>query len=136
MISENEITKGQDVPDVYKSDLKTLLERINVIRSAYGKPMIVTSGFRSWYHHTEIYRKKALKRGVPFYIDQVPKKSKHLYCQAVDISDPNQELQKWVLANVELLESTGLWCEDFSATKNWVHFQILPPASGNRFFKP
>lgn len=136
MISENEITGDQEILEIYKSDLKILLERINIIRKSYGKSMIVTSGFRSWYHHTEIYRKKALKRGVPFYIDQVPKKSKHLYCQAVDIGDADGELKKWVLNNIELLEKTGLWCEDFSVTKTWVHFQIYPPASGKRFFMP
>lgn len=136
MISEKEITKGQDVPEIYKKDLSILLERANKLRAAYNKPLTVTSGFRSWNDHVRIYKEKAQKRGVPFYIDQVPKKSKHLYCQAVDISDPNQELKKWVLANIKLMEEIGLWFEDFAYTKNWVHIQIYPPASGNRFFMP
>jgi hypothetical protein len=34
------------------------------------------------------------------------------------------------------MEEAGLWMEDFSATKTWLHVQITPPASGNRFFKP
>lgn len=136
MIAESEIIGAQDVPEAYKADLKTLLERINIIRAAYGKAMTVTSGYRSWNHHVEIYKKKALQRGVPFYIDQVPKKSKHLYCQALDIGDANGDLKKWILLNIKLLEDNGLWCEDFSATKTWVHFQIYQPASGKRFFMP
>lgn len=136
MISIDEIIKGQEVPEAYLKDLKTLLDRINKVRQAYGKPMNVTSGYRSYHDHERIYKEKAAKRGIPFYSSQVPKASKHLYCQALDIADPNKELQKWCLDNVALLESIGLWMEDFSATSNWVHFQILPPASGKRFFLP
>lgn len=136
MITVEEIIKGQEVPDAYLNDLKTLLERINKVRKAYDKPMTVTSGYRSYYDHERIYKEKAAKRGIPFYSSQVPKASKHLYCQAVDISDPNKELQKWCLANVKLLEEIGLWMEDFSATPNWLHFQIIPPVSGKRFFMP
>lgn len=111
-----------------QGNLMTLLERINKVRDAYGKPMIVTSGLRSMEDHKRIYAQKG--------ITVIPMKSKHLYGQAVDISDPKQELQKWCLENTPVLEQIGLWMEDFSASKNWVHMQIVPPASGNRFFKP
>lgn len=136
MILENEITKGQEVPEAYKKDLADLLKKINAVRSAYGKAMTVTSGFRSWADHVRIYKEKAQQRGMPFYMTQVPTKSKHLYCQAVDIADADGSLKKWVLSNIKVLEDNGLWCEDFSVTTTWVHFQILPPASGKRFFMP
>jgi hypothetical protein len=64
--------------------------------------------------------------------------SAHLYFGAADIGDENQELQKW-LGSIEgqrRLVECGLWVEDFSATKTWVHLQIFMPASGNRFFMP
>jgi uncharacterized protein YcbK (DUF882 family) len=84
--------------------------------------MTVTSGLRSKEDQARI------NPGAP--------KSKHLMGQACDISDKNGELKKWIKANVSVLESAGLWCESFDATPSWVHFQVVPPKSGNRFFIP
>lgn len=134
MISLKELLKTvelKDLPKDHQGNIMDLLERVNKVRSKYGKAMIVTSGYRSMADHLRIYKAKGI-------VDQskIPMKSKHLYGQAVDISDPKQELQKWCKDNVKELESIGLWMEDFSATKNWVHFQIVPPKSGKRFFLP
>jgi uncharacterized protein YcbK (DUF882 family) len=115
----------------HKNNLEVLLERINKIRGAYGKPMIVTSGYRSLKQHLAIYAAKGITDQ-----SKIPMKSKHLVGAAVDIFDPDKELQTWVLANVKILEDAGLYCEDFSCTPNWCHFQIQAPASSSRFFKP
>ncbi len=133
MITLKELLGKYTVADIPHSDqlhLEELLKRINMIRSAYGKPMTVTSCYRSQQDHLRIYRAK----GVPD--NKIPMGSAHLSGCAVDISDPNKELQAWCLANVSELEKAELWCEDFSATSNWVHFQIYPPRSGKRFFLP
>lgn len=119
-----------DIPISHQHNLEELLKRINVIRTAYGKPMTITSGYRSKQDHLRIYRSK----GVPDH--KIPMGSLHLSGEACDVSDPKQELQKWCKANVHILEEVGLWCEDFSATVNWVHFQSRPPKSGKRFFLP
>lgn len=134
MVSLKELLKDvafSSLPKDHQDNIMNLLERINKVRSAYAKPMTVTSGYRSMEDHLRIYKQKGIT-------DQkrIPMQSRHLYGMAADISDPKQELQKWCLANVKLLEDVGLWCEDFSATKNWVHFQITPPKSGKRFFMP
>lgn len=123
--------KLEDQPKETQDNLKILLEKINKIRTTYGQVMTVTSGLRSMDDHLRIYAEKGITD-----TNKIPMKSKHLYGQAVDISDPHQKLQKWCLANVKKLEEVGLWCEDFSATSNWVHFQIIPPKSGKRFFIP
>lgn len=136
MITENEITKGQEIPEAYKKDLAILLERINKIRAAYNKPMTVSSGFRSWHDHVRIYQEKALKIGVPFYMSQVPTASNHLYCRAVDILDVDGKLKEFINNNKKLLEDNNLWCESFESTPTWLHFQVVPPKSGSRFFKP
>ena len=114
-----------------KENLKILFGKINQIRDEWNNPMLVTSGFRSMDDHLRIYREKGITDH-----SKIPMKSKHLFGQAVDISDPNKELQGWCLNNENALEFIGLWCEDFESTPNWVHFQIVPPASGKRFFKP
>lgn len=139
MISLKELLKGTNISDVplsHQHNLEELLIRINKIRSAYNKPMTVTSGYRSMQDHIRIYSEKASKAGVEFDPKKVPMGSSHLTGCAVDISDPDRELQKWCTENVNILEEVGLWCESFEYTANWTHLQIVPPKSGKRFFIP
>ena len=52
MISKSELLAGRDVTfaaeytDQISDNLDILLQKINVVRTAYGKPMKVTSGWR------------------------------------------------------------------------------------------
>jgi len=134
MISVKEIIGDLDIktlPQEHQDNLKALLEKMNRVRFLYGKPMTVTSGYRSMAHHLEIYAKKGITDK-----SKIPLKSKHLFGEAADIYDPKKELQRWCVEHESELVAIGLWCEDFSATKNWVHFQIVPPKSGKRFFMP
>lgn len=134
MVSMKELIKDTPISDIsleIQHNLEEVLLRINKIRTAYNKPMTVTSGYRTMQDHIRIYNAKGIMD-----LKKIPMQSKHLYGKAVDISDPNKDLQKWCLANIKMLEDIGLWLEDFSATPNWVHFQIEPPKSGKRMFKP
>ena len=134
MISMKELLSGQanfdDLDKDVQDNLNQLFLKVNIIRKEYGKPMIVTSGLRTKKHHLEIYASKGI------YPPKVPMKSNHLFGRAVDFADGDGKLKKWILENMKLIEEIGLYMEDFSATKTWVHFQINPPKSGNRFFKP
>lgn len=134
MITMNELLSGQASFDSLDKDvqenLNQLFLKVNIVRKEYGKPMIVTSGLRTKKHHLEIYARKGI------FPPKVPMKSNHLFGRAVDFADGDGKLKKWILENIKLMEEIGLWMEDFSATKTWVHFQINPPKSGNRFFKP
>lgn len=145
MISMDEILRGKvklsDLPQDHRDNLAILLERINKVRAAYGKPMQVTSGYRTLGDHLRIYRELARDHKFPFkdgvYVEaKVPMRSKHLYGLAVDIFDPDKKLKEWILDNVTLMEEIGFWFEDFSVTTNWVHFQVEAPRSGKRFFTP
>lgn len=113
-----------DLPDDQKENGKILLEKINLIRTKWNKPMTVTSGYRSMEHHLEIYAAKGITDQ-----SKIPMKSKHLFMQACDISDPERDLQKWCKDNVSFLEEIGVWMEDFSKTPNWCHFQSVPYGS-------
>ena len=135
MISKQEINnKGYVLTHEQSANLDILHERINIIRAAYGQPMYVTSGVRSLEQHLAIYKKKAQQDKKTTF--RIPMGSKHLYAQAVDISDPRGELKHWILKNENILEAAGLWCEDFSYTPTWCHFQVVPPKSNKRFFIP
>jgi hypothetical protein len=63
-------------------------------------------------------------------------RSKHMLGQAIDISDPEGDLDEWAMDNPEILQTIQLWQEHPSATKGWAHFQIIPPKSGKRVFHP
>ena len=103
-------------------NLKALHSAINKVRSAYGKPMIVTSGVRSFEDQMRINPKAP--------------KSNHLIGLACDISDRDGKLWDWCMTNMRVLEEAGLYLEAKSATPTWVHFQACPPKSGKRIFNP
>lgn len=70
------------------------------------------------------------------------KSSPHLTCEGVDIQDSrNQDLARWCLKNLPILERLGLYMEDPRWTysvngDHWVHVQTRPPGSGRRVFVP
>ena len=135
MITKEELLSGQAKESVLSlelsQNLNELFAKINKVQLSYGKAMTVTSGYRSMKKHLDIYAKKGITDK-----NKIPMKSKHLTIQAVDIADGNGSLKAWLNNNVKLLEDAGLWCEDFSVTTTWVHFQTKPPLSGKRFFMP
>jgi len=128
MISMNELTMGrdkthpQDFTKAVQQNLKVLLEKINIIRESYGKPMTVNSGWRP----------ASINVATP----GAAKTSKHIVGLAVDIADADCALWKWCLQNLDLIQELGLYLEDKRYTKTWVHFGIGAPTSGKRIFKP
>lgn len=103
------------------ANLEILLDAVNKIRAEWGKPMVVTSGLRSQADQQRI--------------NPSAPKSNHLIGAACDISDPDLSLTLWLKENdSQRLVDVKLWCEE--GNKNWVHFQIYPPNSGNRWFYP
>lgn len=108
------------------ANLNTLLERLRVIEKAYGIDFIVTSGLRS----------QAQQEGLIADGKSHAMHSKHCIGASADLSDSEGKLKKWCLENVKLFEDMGLWMEDFKYTAQWMHCQIYPPKSGNRFFIP
>lgn len=125
-ISMQEILMGratyQSLPKELQGNLMTLLERINKVRDAYGKAMVVNSGYR-----TAAINDSTANSG---------KNSWHLKCAAVDIADPDGKLWAWNLANLKLLKDIGLWMEDKRWTPTWCHYQLFPPGSKHRIFAP
>jgi hypothetical protein len=64
--------------------------------------------------------------------------SKHMTGQAIDLADPDGELDDWLAsdAGLDALNKIGLWVEHPAATKGWAHLQSMPPKSGRRVFYP
>lgn len=128
-ISIEEILMGRvkfdDLDAATKKNILLLHERINKLRTAYGKPMKVNDGYRR-------------PQDTP---SNGAAKSKHLMGLAIDLDDNDvADLWKWVQANLALMKSIGLWMEDprwtHGSIGTWVHFQVVPPQSGKRIFVP
>ncbi len=125
--------KFEDQTQEIQDNLTLLLERINKVRSAWGKPMTVTSGLRTMEDHLRIYAEKGITDH-----SKIPMKSKHLYGLAVDIFDPDAILHQWCKDNEALLKEIGIWLENRQG--NWQHFQVAPFGSytedGTIWFNP
>lgn len=124
MISRSEVLMGRDrdyplTPPIHKN-LEKLLVALNKFRAVYGKPMIVTSGYRPGHYNRAAGGAK---------------RSSHLTCEACDFADATGGLAKYCLENLKLLEDCGLWMESPTKTKGWVHLQIRP-VPGVRVFQP
>ena len=63
-------------------------------------------------------------------------RSRHMTAEAIDIDDPEGDLDEWCMGHFDTLQRLGLWMEHPAATKGWCHLQTVPPKSGNRIFYP
>lgn len=134
-ITRGEVLRsGQSISTYHEANLSKLLAAINRFRAVYGKPMSVTSGYRTMEQHISLYKALATKKGIPFDITKVPTRSAHLSGEAADFADPDGSLAAYCLAHEDLLEKCSLWMEHPSTTKGWVHLQIR--ACNNRYFYP
>ena len=115
------VSTPKDIPDEFEDSAMELCRRVNELRQSYGRPMIASSGYRDPAHNRKI-------GGSPT--------SRHLRGTAVDILDPNGDLATFVMTNQDILEKLGLWVENPHYTEGWVHFQTVPPKSGERAFIP
>jgi uncharacterized protein YcbK (DUF882 family) len=123
MISRSEVLMGRDkdapLDAEQEKNLEELLIALNKLRKAYGKPMIVSSG----------YRPPSVNKAVGG-----AKKSSHMSCQACDFKDSDGSLADWCLKNLDVLIDCGLYLESPAHTIGWVHVQTRP--TKNRVFIP
>lgn len=100
-------------------NLENLVKAITPIRIAWGKPMVISSGYRPASINASVGGAKL---------------SAHQTCQAVDIVDKDGKLAEFCLNNLTLLEECGIFMEDPRFTNGWVHLQTRP--TRNRVFIP
>ncbi len=115
--------KYPTTPEI-EANLAILLDRVNKLQDAYGKPLLITSGLRS----------EAQQQGLIAAGKSTATKSRHLIGAAADIADKLGLLYDWAKANEPTLVALGIWCEERMG--GWLHCQILQPLSGKRWFWP
>lgn len=74
------------------------------------------------------FRPQSCAQGAP--------RSSHKEGLAVDRYDPHGLIDEWCLANLDRLESCGIYIEHPSATPGWSHWTTRAPKSGNHVFYP
>lgn len=129
MIELNDYWMGRDTkyPDAMTLEIEgnavELLDRVNALLAEFGEDRKVNSGWRP----PEVNAKTP----------NAAAKSKHMLGLAIDLDDPEGDLDEWCMENDgERLVQFGLWQEHPAATKGWCHLQSTPPKSGKRIFYP
>ena len=125
LISAQEILMGRDaqfpLDDACKKNLAKLLTAVNRFRAFYGKPLVVSSGYRPGGFN------KAAGGA---------KKSNHMVCLAVDFRDTDGAIDAYCMQHLDILEQCGLYLESPDHTPGWCHLQVVAPKSGKRVFLP
>lgn len=125
LITRDEILMGRDtefpLSTELEHNLQQLLTAINHFRSIYGKPMVVSSGYRPGYYNRNVGGAN---------------NSSHITCEACDFHDVGGDLDYFCVMNQAVLEQCGLYLESPARTINWCHLTIRPPHSGKRVFLP
>lgn len=111
--TREEYTKGRDevepLNEEQEKNLHQLLTVMDQFREAYGKPLQISSGYRPASVNASVGGAK---------------KSNHIMCLAVDFTDPDGEIDKFCLNNLDLLIRLGLYLESPVHTPNWCHLQL------------
>lgn len=121
---------GSPSPEVYANSV-ILLERVNHLLEMVLKLVPDMEAAK----HPQVnsgWRPAAYNATVP----NAATRSKHTTGEAIDLADPDGELDNLLLDNIGLLQGAGLWMEHPLATKNYCHLQCVPPRSSNRVFYP
>jgi hypothetical protein len=62
--------------------------------------------------------------------------SAHKQGLAVDIYDPDNRIDNWIIGHQKILNEFGLYFEHPTATPRWSHWSTRKPKSGRRIFYP
>lgn len=110
-------------PQIEKNAMLTV-QLANALLAKFGQGRKVNSGWRP--------------PQVNATIPNAAMNSKHMTGQAIDLADPDGDLDEWLMtqAGQTALAEIGLWHEHPAATKGWCHVQTVPPKSGRRTFYP
>lgn len=134
MITLADYWKGRDkefsailTDDIIASAMRTV-ERANALIDRY----VQMTGDREMRTVTSGWRPPGINATTP----GAAPRSKHMTGKAIDISDPEGDIDQWCLDHPDVMEELELWQEHPSATKGWCHVQIVPPKSGRRVFYP
>lgn len=116
------IEQRQLITPEMSQNAATLIGRVNRFLSVFGEYRRILAGWipepvnHAWPH--------------------APVACKNATMEAVDLHDPEGDLDQFVMDNQKLLQTCSLWAEHPATTRGWCHLQSVPPKSGRRIFYP
>lgn len=128
MITKSDLLAGRDssfaseYTDAISDNLDEVVEKVNQFLDNFAGNIKVTSGWRPASMNGMV------KGALP--------KSNHITGNAVDLSDKDNKLMDYILANLDKATALGLYFEDFRWTPTWCHVQTVPPKSRKRIYVP
>lgn len=114
-----------------EANLVRLAAAMTAVEVAYGRRLAVTSGFRTFDDQVRVYKEINKNRAVKL---ATPLRSAHLVGLAADLFDRNGLFWDWLMNNIPLLETLGIFLEQKRG--QWCHLTLARPRSGNRIFQP
>lgn len=124
---------GGELTDAILADAEQLVSRANLILFAAAKDGVILvnrPGSRSL----------VVSGWVPPSINRTQAGDsaacRHIIGQAVDISDPRGDLDRYLMSRQHLLAEAQLWLAHPDTTHGHCHLQSCPPASRLRVFYP
>lgn len=75
----SEITKGKKIPEEVINNIAPTILFVEYMRANLKFPITITSSYRTWEHHVEIYKSMGVQAS------DIPKDSLHLVFNALDI---------------------------------------------------
>ena len=132
----NEYLMGRQVsyslPEATRLNAEELLHRVNELIEVMSADDVMFDKRPDGTYINSGWRPPAVNSGIA----NAAPRSKHITGQAIDLYDPEGEIDEWCMENPQVLETVGLWQEHPAATKGWCHLQSVPPRSGRRVFYP
>lgn len=112
------VAASELTPEI-RLEAQVTVDAANKLLQAFGQERIVTSGWRP----------KSVNREVP----GAAKFSHHMTGRAIDLADPDGDLDEWCFDHQHILTELELYLEHPAATKGWCHVQTIPPKSQEGF---
>ena len=103
---------GDELTFVLRRHADVTIEKVNRLLEVFGESRTVNSGWRP----------RSINASTP----GAAPNSKHITCEACDLSDPDGDLDQFCMDNPQVLAEIGLWQEHPASTKGWCHVQIVP----------
>lgn len=121
-------------PDIEREALRTVELANQLLSTAQAAGVTLERNPRTGSLVSSGWRPPAINESTP----GAAVRSLHMTGQAVDLYDPDGDLDDWLMSDggQSELARLGLWLEHPAATKGWAHLQTKPPRSGRRVFYP
>lgn len=122
-----------DVTDEIRANAETLIYAVNALIAAVeagGAAFNINPNTRTIVSGSQFggFRPQDCPIGAP--------QSAHKQGMAVDIYDPDNDIDEWLWQHRVWLDRYGLYFEATQSTPGWSHWSTRAPGSGKRFFLP